>query len=184
MSQSNHALLVVDVQESFPHRDYYQEKYVPAFIENCQKLINGAKDAGIPIVQIFHVEPTGAFSKASGNIKTLAPIEIEPTTIIEKHRHSAFAGTTLDIWLKEHGINHITICGIRSEQCCETTTRHGSDIGYKVNYVTDATLTFDMQHPDGSALTADQIKHRTETVLADRFATICKVDEATNNFSA
>lgn len=178
MSQTKQVLLVIDVQESFPHRDYYQEKYVPAFVEATQKLVDGAKNAGVPIVQIFHVEPTGAFSKASGNIKTLAPINIEPTTIIEKFRHSAFAGTTLDIWLKENGINEITVCGIRTEQCCETTTRHGSDIGYKVNYVTDATLTFDMTHPDGSSLSADQIKHRTETVLAGRFATIRSVDDA------
>jgi nicotinamidase-related amidase len=183
MSHTNQALLVVDVQESFPKRDYYQEKYVPAFIEATQKLIDGAQEAGIPIVQIFHVEPEGAFSKASGNIKTLAPIKIEPATIIEKHRHSAFAGTTLDIWLKENGINELTVCGIRSEQCCETTTRHGSDIGYNVNYVTDATLTFDMNHPDGSLLTAEQIKHRTETVLSGRFATIRSVDDAIVHFS-
>ncbi|MFT6658615.1 isochorismatase family protein [Maritalea sp.] len=184
MSQTKHALLVIDVQESFPKRDYFQEKYLPDFIQNTQKLIDGAVSANVPIVQIFHIEPTGAFSKASGNIKTLAPIKLNPKTIIEKHRHSAFAGTNLDIWLKENGINEITICGIRTEQCCETTTRHGSDIGYKVNYVTDATLTFDMQHPDGSTLTANLIKHRTETVLSGRFATIRSVDDAIAHMKA
>ncbi|MGJ8529488.1 isochorismatase family protein [Maritalea sp.] len=182
MSNSHHALIVVDVQESFPHRDYYQEKYVPAFLQHAQKLIDGAAKAGIKTVQVFHVEPEGAFSKASGFIKTLSPITIQPDTIIEKFRHSAFAGTSLDIWLKENRINELTICDIRTEQCCETTTRHGSDIGYKINYVTDATLTFDMTHPDGSTLNADQIKHRTETVLSGRFATIRSVDEAIANF--
>lgn len=184
MSQSSQALIVVDVQQSFPRRDYFQEKYLPPFLANAQKLIDGAVKNNIPIVQIFHVEPSGVFSKESGFVRTLDGISIKPDVIIEKHRHSAFAGTTLDIWLKERGINHLTICGIRTEQCCETTTRHGSDIGYKVNYVTDATLTFDMQHPDGSTLTADQIKHRTETVLAGRFASILSVDEAIAAFGA
>ena len=178
MSQNSHALIVVDVQQSFPNRDYYQEKYMPSFMEHVQKLIDGAAAINVPVVQILHVEPTGAFSKESGFVRTLEGISIEPNVTIEKYRHSAFAGTTLDTWLKERNINKITVCGIRTEQCCETTTRHGSDLGYKVNYVTDATVTFDMQHPDGSTLTADQIKHRTETVLVDRFAQIMSVDEA------
>lgn len=182
MSNQSHALLIVDVQESFRHRDYYQEQYVPDFIENTQKLINTAEQKGIKLVQIFHTEPEGAFAKSSGFVKTLSPITLTPDLVIEKTRHSAFAGTTLDIWLKENGINELTICGIRTEQCCETTTRHASDMGYKINYVTAATLTFDMQHPDGSALTADQIKHRTETVLSNRFATIRSVDDAIAHF--
>jgi hypothetical protein len=44
--------------------------------------------------------------------------------------------------------------------------------------VTEATLTFDMKTPAGETLTAAQIRERTETVLAGRFATICTVDEA------
>ncbi|WP_027835874.1 cysteine hydrolase family protein [Maritalea myrionectae] len=182
MSYNSHALLIIDVQESFRHRDYYQEHYLPDFIDNIQKLITAAKQEGIKLVQIFHTEPEGVFSKSSGFVKTLSPITITPDLVIEKTRHSAFAGTALDIWLKENGINELTICGIRTEQCCETTTRHASDIGYKVNYVTDATLTFDMQHPDDSSLSADQIKHRTETVLSKRFATIRSLDDAISHF--
>lgn len=182
MSNKNHALLIIDVQESFRHRDYYQEKYVPDFVAQLQKLIDGAKANNIKLVQIFHIEEQGAFAKSSGHIHTFAPIELTPDHVIEKTRHSAFVGTPLDIWLKEQGIDELTICGIRTEQCCETTTRNASDMGYKVNYVTDATLTFDMHHPDGSALLADQIKHRTETVLAGRFATIRSVDDAIAHF--
>jgi nicotinamidase-related amidase len=182
MSEKSHALLIIDVQESFRHRDYYQEHYVPSFIEHTQKLIDAAQQSGVKLVQIFHIEPEGAFAKSSGNIKTFAPLTVTPELVIEKTRHSAFIGTTLDIWLKENGINEVTICGIRTEQCCETTTRNASDMGYKVNFVTDATLTFDMQHLDGSALTADQIKHRTETVLSKRFATIRSVDDAIAHF--
>jgi len=184
MAYYNQALLVIDVQESFRHRDYYQEQYVPDFLEHTQKLIDGAKAAGIAVVRVFHVEETGAFSKASGFVETMSPIEIDPTLTLEKFRHSAFAGTSLDIWLKENQINQLTVCGIRTEQCCETTTRNGSDIGYKINYVTDATLTFDMKHPDGSELSAANIKHRSETVLSGRFATIRSVDEAIANFKA
>ena len=87
-------------------------------------------------------------------------------------------GTGLDVWLTQSGIGRIIVSGIRTEQCCETTTRHASDLGWAVDFVTDATLTFDMVQPDGQLLSAQQIKDRTATVLAHRFATLCTVDEA------
>jgi nicotinamidase-related amidase len=70
------------------------------------------------------------------------------------------------------------VSGIRTEQCCETTARHASDLGFAVDYVPDATLTFDMQNADGSTLSAADIRQRTATVLKDRFATICGVAQA------
>ena len=71
-----------------------------------------------------------------------------------------------------------------SDRCCETTTRHASDLGWQVDYVTDTTLTWDMVQPDGQTLTAADIKTRTATVLAGRFATLCSVDEALSRVSA
>ena len=52
-----------------------------------------------------------------------------------------------------------------------------SDEGWAVDYVTEATLTFDMTTPAGATLTAAQLRERTETVLAGRFATIRTVNE-------
>ena len=72
----------------------------------------------------------------------------------------------------------LMVSGIRTEQCCETTTRLASDLGFQVDYVMDATLTFDMMQPDGSPLGAAEIKARTATVLADRFALIVSVQQA------
>jgi nicotinamidase-related amidase len=87
-------------------------------------------------------------------------------------------GTGLDVWLTQNGVNRIVVSGIRTEQCCETTTRHASDLGFAVDYVTEATLTFDMQNEDGTPLTAAEIRQRTATVLKDRFAKICTVPQA------
>ncbi len=49
----------------------------------------------------------------------------------------------------------------------------GSDLGFAVDYVTEATLTFAMPHPhSGRVYSADDIRQRTELVLAGRFADI------------
>jgi nicotinamidase-related amidase len=87
-------------------------------------------------------------------------------------------GTTLSQWLTQRGIRRLIISGIRTEQCCETTTRHASDSGYSVDYITEATLTFPMTHAgSGVTYSADDIKARTELVLADRFARILTVEQ-------
>ena len=172
------ALLVIDVQESFPNRPYWTLNGVPAYLEKQQALIDGCAARGIPVVQIFHVEAEGDFSHASGFVKTLSGISITPDVTIEKIVHSAMNGTSLPQWLTQRGIRRLIVSGIRTEQCCETTTRHASDSGYAVDYITEATLTFPMNHAgSGVTYSADEIKVRTELVLADRFARILTVDQ-------
>ncbi|KPF82761.1 hydrolase [alpha proteobacterium AAP38] len=178
MSARDTALLVIDVQESFRQRPYWQEAEAAPFFDRVQALIDGARAAGIPIAQIFHVDPDGPFSKASGHVKLLAPVRITPDAVFEKPRHSALVGSGLDVWLVAKGVRRVIICGIRTEQCCETTTRHASDLGYEVDYVTEATLTFAMTDTKGRTWSADDIRARTELVLAGRFATITSVEKA------
>jgi nicotinamidase-related amidase len=59
---SDAALVVIDVQESFRHRPYWSDVDAPLFFERVQALIDGARARAIPIVQIFHIEDSGAFS--------------------------------------------------------------------------------------------------------------------------
>lgn len=175
---SDTALLVIDVQESFRHAPYWSEVDLPPFLERIQTLIHGALARSIPVLQIFHSDEDRHFSKESGFVKTLAPLVIRPDAVFHKHRHSALVGTGLDVWLTLHGIRRLIICGIRTEQCCETTTRHAADQGWDVDYVTEATLTFTMTHANGQIFTPAEIKTRTELVLAGRFARIATVEAA------
>ncbi len=176
------ALLLIDVQQSFRARPYWSEADVPAWLAATNRLVAGCAVRGIPVVQVFHTDgpdtPDNPFAPTSGLIRPidgLAPFDA--ALRIDKHRHSALVGTGLGVWLHAHGVQRLIVAGIRTEQCCETTTRHASDEGWAVDYVTEATLTFDMTTPAGATLTAAQIRERTETVLAGRFATIRTVDE-------
>ena len=184
MKPKDTALLVIDAQESFRQRPYWSDADAPAFFDRLQALIDGAKAHLIPIVQIFHVEPEGAFSLASGHVRTLAPISLAPDAVFHKHRHSALVGSGLPVWLTERGIRRLIVSGIRTEQCCETTTRHASDQGFEVDFVSEATLTFAMTARDGRVWRAAEIKARTELVLADRFARIATVEQALDDAAA
>jgi nicotinamidase-related amidase len=178
MPRGETALLVIDVQESFRHRPYWSDFDVPFFIEQLRILIEGAKSLDIPVVQIFHVEDSGPFSLASGYVVPIKELTFEADAVFYKRSHSALVGSGLDVWLVQNGIRRVVVSGIRTEQCCETTTRHASDTGYSVDYVTDATLTFSMTDRRGRRWSPDEIKERTELVLDGRFARIVSVREA------
>lgn len=176
---SRKALIVIDVQHSFRHSAYWSENDLPLFLEKQQALIDGCVQQGIPVIQVFHVEDQGHFSMASGNVKTLSELSINPDLIIHKRFHSAFAGTPLSARLTEMGVSALIISGIRTEQCCETTTRQASDSGFTVDFVSEATLTFPMTHARiGREYSAAEIRERTELVLEERFARIVTVAQA------
>ncbi|MDC7744734.1 MULTISPECIES: isochorismatase family protein [Rhizobium] len=178
MSGHDTVLLVIDAQESFRQRDYWDETLASPYIDRQQALIDGAEAGGIPVVQIFHVDENPPFSEASGFVRTLAPLRIAPNATFRKNRHSALVGSGLDVWLTENGVRRILVSGIRTEQCCETTTRHASDLGYQVDYVGEATLTFPMADATGRTWSAREIRDRTELVLSGRFARITTVEQA------
>lgn len=182
-------LIVIDAQASFRQRPYFTVHDLPAYINAQNTLIDSCVARGVPIVQIFHVDGSldarNPFALASGHVQPLAELSsYTPAATFYKNRHSALVGTGLGVWLRQNAISRIIISGIRTEQCCETTARHASDEGYSIDYVLDATLTWDMQQPDGQTLSAADLKMRTATVLEGRFASVCSVQTALERASA
>jgi nicotinamidase-related amidase len=179
------ALVIIDVQESFRHAPFWNEDELPAFKSAILRLDQAARAQGIPVVHVFHVGANPPFTKETGLVRLQDWVPGEPDAVFEKHTHNAFTDTGLDLWLRRRGVNRLVITGIRTEQCCETTTRVGSDMGYAVDFVTEATLTFPMTHPtSGRVYTADEIKARCELVLHGRFARIATVDQVLADWNA
>jgi nicotinamidase-related amidase len=181
------ALIVIDVQESFRHRPYWREDDLPSFLTNMRSLAERARTHRIPLLQIFHQEqgndPSDPFSCASGLVRTLRELSLNADAVFYKHVHSAmFAsdpeGNSLETRLRQQGIQELLITGIRTEQCCETTARHASDLGFAVRYVSDATLTFPMRTRGGREVSTAEIRERTELVLDGRFARVVSAADA------
>ena len=179
----NTCLLVIDAQESFRQRPSWNEALAAAYLVEQNALISGAVAKGLPIIRIFHSdgpeEASNPFAQVSGFVRPVQGLDdFSAAATFTKSRHSALVGTGLQVWLTENHISKIIISGIRTEQCCETTARHASDLGWEIDYVLDATLTFDMTQPNGQPLSAADIKARTATVLDGRFARVCSVAQA------
>ncbi|MFC7247126.1 cysteine hydrolase family protein [Catellatospora aurea] len=189
------ALVVVDVQESFRQRPNWAAVSNPAIAEQVGKLAETFRSNGEMIIWVLHVEPgTGnVFDPASGYVRLiegLAAAAGEP--VITKTSFDAFNTTNLQQLLIGAGINEVVVCGIRTEQCAETTARCAAGFGYEVTYVIDATATHPIEHRDAPpgrplaeiladprTLQVQDIITRTEYALAGRFATIRTVAELT-----
>jgi nicotinamidase-related amidase len=187
------ALLVIDVQESFRARRSWDLINHPDIAERCDRLVSAARDAGDLVIWVLHTEPGsgGVFDPASGQVRLLEPLQpAEGEPVLTKTSHNAFTTTNLQQILTSHGIGEIVISGIRTEQCCETTARVGSDLGYQVVFVSDATATqplaapglsldrdFDQVVGDPRTLSAEAVVERTVYALAGRFATIKTLDQ-------
>jgi len=168
------ALLVIDAQQSFMAGPRWQRRNNPEFEQNVQRLIDGYRLKGLPVFFFLdsdtseHFEPSSPYFKLMDFIQ---PGEGEPVLI--KTSRNCFTTTNLDYLLRRADVKRLVVTGIKTEQCCETTTRVASDLGYEVDFITEATLTFPIPHPDREEeLSAEEVVRRTEYALRDRFARI------------
>ncbi|RCH64868.1 isochorismatase family protein [Streptomyces sp. SDr-06] len=188
------ALIVIDVQDSFRNHPLWRTVSNPDIVDDVNRLVDHARAQGDLVIWCLHTEPgTGmVFDPSSGQVAyqqgLREPLPDEPQ--IRKTSINAFTTTNLQQILTERGICDLAICGIRTEQCCETTTRVAADLGYRVTFVVDATATNPIPHweapagrtpeeilADPRTLSAEAVIERTLFALAGRFASIKNIDQ-------
>jgi nicotinamidase-related amidase len=185
MAGSDHiqnALLVIDIQDSFKTMPRWQHRNNAAFEANVLRLIDAFRTSGEPVFYFLHSDEDEHFKVDRPDYRLmdfLAPRADEP--ILHKTSRNCFTSTNLLQHLLRLHVGRVTIAGIQTEQCCETTARVAADIGFRVDFVTEATLTFPIPktlEPGSEMLPADDVVERTEYALRRRFARICTVDDA------
>jgi nicotinamidase-related amidase len=177
---SEPALIVIDVQNAFKD-PVWGRRDNPQAEENIGKLIEHWRDEGRPLVFVRHDsdEEESTLRPGTPGNDFQDVITGEPDLLVTKSVNSSFHGTPdLKAWLDGNGIEQIYICGITTNHCCETTARVGGNLGYDVQFVIDATHTFDRATPDGEVIPAEQIARVTAANLHDEFATVITTDEA------
>jgi nicotinamidase-related amidase len=191
------ALIIIDVQESFRRLPLWAAASRPDIAQRTAALARSARDRGDLVVWVLHTEPgTGTvFDPANGYCVPMAGLDPRPgEPVLTKTSHNAFTTTGLAQILTSRGITSLVLCGIRTEQCCETTARLAADLGYEVTFVIDATATTPVPHRDSPrdatvqqiladprTLPVADVLARTEYALAGRFATIATVAELTGS---
>ena len=162
------AVLAIDVQNDFCAPGGHTEANLGrdatdcrAVVEPIEGLAAAARGAGVPVVWIkadydraFLSPPIHARQVARGIEKAycvsgtwgaefygVSPEDGDLT--IEKHRHSAFAGTGLDQILRDRGIRTVVVAGVQTHVCVESTLRDASARGYYVVVPGDCVGSYD-----------------------------------------
>jgi nicotinamidase-related amidase len=177
---SQSALLVIDAQDSFKQGERWARRNNKEFEKNVGRLVELYRRHGLPVIYFLHSDEDPGFERTSPHYKLmdfLSPKGGEP--LLHKDTRNVFTSTGLGALLMEKGVRRVVITGIQMEQCCETSARVAADLGYAVDFVTEATMTFPIPNHDkpGEELGVDEIRERTEYALRRRFATITTVEK-------
>jgi nicotinamidase-related amidase len=185
LSQS--ALLVVDAQDSFKVDPKWERRNNRNFERNVAALIDAHRAAGRPVIFFLHTDPDPGFERDSVHLRLMDFIRVNPgEPVMLKDTRNTFTGTTLQADLLALGVRRLAITGIQMEQCCETTARVAADLGYAVDFVIDATMTFPIKNWDvaGEELGVEAVEERTIYALRKRFARIVKTDTLVQELEA
>lgn len=153
------ALLVIDVQ-----REYFDGalpiRHPVGHLDRILEAMDAAKQANLATVVVRHHQPdpeSPVFRHGSPMWQLHEEVESRPRDmLIDKQLPGSFTNTPLDEFLKEKGIDTISIAGYMTQICCDTTARQAFHRGYQVEFLSDATGTLDVENKAGS-VTAEQL---------------------------
>lgn len=149
------ALLVIDMLRDFIDEGGALETGAAGreIVPYIKEKINAYKKLGYPIIYIcdhhesddqeFDMFPPHCVKDTKGSqiIGELEPQDRDK--IIYKRRYSGFYGTDLDLYLREKGIDEISLVGVCTNICVLYTAADARNISYKVNIYKNGVASFD-----------------------------------------
>lgn len=192
LDASKMALVVVDMQNVFCQPGGALEIAASRdTADNINRLADACRAAEIPVVWIRSYHPAGGadwrmffdyfISPERGKMAAeqlqennpgsaiYSEMRVAPTDyIVSKNRYSCFipGSSSLERLLRSLQRDTIIICGTRSNVCCESTSRDGMMLDFKVLFVSD-----------GTSAMSDAEHQATLDTLAQSFADVMTTDE-------
>ncbi|MTI63933.1 cysteine hydrolase family protein [Methylophaga sp.] len=170
---SDSALIMIDCQNTY-RQGVMQLEGVEAALKQAQRLLQMARDNGVPVFHIQHDGGAGSpydLNTALGEIaEEVAPADGEH--VITKNFPNAFVQTPLDEYLRGQGIDNIILAGFMTHMCVNSTAHGGFNLGYNPTVVASATATRSLDAPDGSILPARQVHEAALASTRDLYAAV------------
>jgi nicotinamidase-related amidase len=177
MTTPRRALIAIDVQQEYfsgplevqypPHADS---------LPQVARAIDAATAAGIPVVAVQHTMGEGApvFNPTEPGFQLHPEIERRRTgewKSIVKRYGTVFAGTDLLPWLREHGIDTITLVGYMTNNCVLASAAEAETHGLAAEVLSDATGAVNLANEAGFA-DAKTIHTTLMALLNSNFAAV------------
>jgi nicotinamidase-related amidase len=179
-STQRRALIVIDVQNDYVDGSICIEyPSVELSLSNIGKAMDAARAAAIPVVVVQTILPAGApmMAKGTRGAELHHVVGSRPRDqFLLKSFPSAFAGTGLGEWLKERGIDTVTVAGYMTHNCDDATIKQAVHDGLSVEFLSDASGSVSYANRAGNA-TAEELHRAFTVVLQSRFAAVASTGE-------
>jgi nicotinamidase-related amidase len=156
------ALLVIDVQVEY-FTGALPITHPTGHLDRILEVMDAARGRKVPTVVVRHTMPRPDrpfFQKGTPGWELHPEVAGRPRDLlVEKTLPGSFTGTPLEAWLRERGIDTVTIAGYMTHMCCDTTARQAVHRGLTVEFLSDATGTLPLSNSAG-AVTAEEL-HRS-----------------------
>lgn len=173
------ALLVIDVQKGLGDPSWGKRNN-PDAESNIALLLSVWRKRELPVIHIRHcsVAPNSPLRpELPGNAFKEEAEPLPGEKQFNKSANSAFIGTELEQYLREHDISSLVIVGLTTDHCVSASTRTAADLGFEVTLISDATATFDREGYDGVRYLADDIHKINLASLNGEFCTVRSTEE-------
>ncbi|WP_019204455.1 isochorismatase family protein [Tsukamurella sp. 1534] len=179
MTHPRRALVVIDVQNEYFDADRPLAVAYPPRDDSLKRVLSAmdaAYDAGVPVVTVAHVWPEGSPVFAEGSEGARLHPEVEARTAVVanhvvKRQSSVFAADGLQEWLRENGIDTVTLVGYMTNNCVLASAAGAETEGLAVEVLSDATGAVHLANAAGSA-SAQQIHETLLVLLASNWAAV------------
>jgi ureidoacrylate peracid hydrolase len=172
------AVVVVDMMKDFVEADGAMPLPGSAeLVPKINRLVDAARSAGAAIVwakarypaddALFRKRVPHCIEGTSGAELVDGLLPRDGDYVVHKRRYSAFYATDLDLWLREHRVERIVLCGLATNICVRATAHDGFFHGYQVDVVEDACMAtgpreqestlYDIQTHFGEVRTLDDV---------------------------
>ncbi len=197
LAPAHTALLVIDVQNDFCHADGVLAargadvaRTNAVVIPRLSALVRDAAAAGVFVVFARIVQSPRTNSEAWEALEPVTgdrlvvegswgadyvdglPLDRADVELV-KHRHSAFAGTSLDATLLARGIRTVVLGGVATNVCVEGTAREAADRDYYVVVL-----------EDGSGAAATDLHEQSLATVRRYLGRVATCDEVAAAWSA
>lgn len=182
MTTPRRALIVIDVQN-----DYFAGplaiQYPPReeSLANITRVMDAARDSGIPVLTVQHIFPAGAPVFAEGSEGAALHPDVarraeHAANHVTKNVASVFATDGVTEWLRENDIDTVTLIGYMTNNCVIGTAAGAEPLGFAVEVLSDATGAIHLANEAGS-VSAQQAHETLLTLLHSNWAAVADTND-------
>lgn len=170
------ALVIIDIQNDyFPGGAMELEGALEAS-QVAEQVKSQFSAKGLPVFVVQHIagESASFFRPGTFGVELHESVALQPTDVlIQKRFPNAFRETELQRELADRGIKKLTILGMMTHMCIDTSVRAAADLGFEVTLVSDGCATRALEF-DGKRVSAAEVQAAYLAALNGTFATVEK----------